>query len=191
MSEHQSSARCSFCGKENSPETPLIAGENGHICEECVMLVTQVVGSWGKKRAATRPLQNLHKPRELKEQLGRYVVGQDLAKETLAVAVYNHYKRIHLEAENSSMKVRDDDEVEIDKSNILLLGPSGTGKTLLASTLARVVGVPFAIADATTLTQAGYVGDDVESYWFDYWTVRKVTVHWLSGVLSILMKSTN
>jgi ATP-dependent Clp protease ATP-binding subunit ClpX len=120
------------------------------------------VSSWGRKRAASRPLQNLLKPAEMKARLDDYVIGQDLAKETLSVAVYNHYKRLRIENESPRMKVGDDD-VEIDKSNILLLGPSGTGKTLLASTLARIVGVPFVIADATTLTQAGYVGDDVES----------------------------
>jgi ATP-dependent Clp protease ATP-binding subunit ClpX len=155
-------AHCSFCGQEQGPNIPLIAGEEGHICEECVRLASQVVGSWGRKRAASKPLQNLLKPAELKSKLDEYIIGQDLGKETLAVAVYNHYKRLQMENQPVSMDVKQE-EVEIDKSNILLLGPSGTGKTLLASTLARVVGVPFVIADATTLTQAGYVGEDVES----------------------------
>ncbi len=155
-------AHCSFCGQQQGPEIPLIAGEEGHICEECVRLASQVVSSWGRKRAASKPLQNLLKPVEMKTRLDDYVIGQDLAKETLSVAVYNHYKRLRIENDNPKMKVGNDD-VEIDKSNILLLGPSGTGKTLLASTLARIVGVPFVIADATTLTQAGYVGEDVES----------------------------
>ncbi len=153
---------CSFCGQVQSQEVPLIAGEEGHICEECVRLASQVVGSWGRKRAASKPMRNLLKPVELTEQLNRYIIGQELAKETLAVAVYNHYKRLSMENERPRMQVNEP-EVEIEKSNILLLGPSGTGKTLLASTLARIVGVPFVIADATTLTQAGYVGEDVES----------------------------
>ena len=157
-----SRAHCSFCGQSQGPEIPLIAGEEGHICEECVRLASQVVSSWGRRRAASKPLQNLLKPVEMKQRLDDYVIGQDLAKETLSVAVYNHYKRLRIEHDNPRMKVGDD-EVEIDKSNILLLGPSGTGKTLVASTLARIVGVPFVIADATTLTQAGYVGEDVES----------------------------
>jgi ATP-dependent Clp protease ATP-binding subunit ClpX len=155
-------AHCSFCGQEQGPNIPLIAGEEGHICEECVRLASQVVGSWGRKRAASKPLQNLLKPAELKGKLDDYIIGQDLGKETLAVAVYNHYKRLQMENQPVSMDAKKE-EVEIDKSNILLLGPSGTGKTLLASTLARIVGVPFVIADATTLTQAGYVGEDVES----------------------------
>jgi ATP-dependent Clp protease ATP-binding subunit ClpX len=155
-------SHCSFCGQPQGPDVPLIAGEEGHICEECVRLASQVVGSWGRKRAAAKPVRNLLKPVELKEQLNRYIIGQELAKETLAVAVYNHYKRLSLENERPHMQVSDL-EVEIEKSNILLLGPSGTGKTLLASTLARIVGVPFVIADATSLTQAGYVGDDVET----------------------------
>lgn len=158
----EAKAHCSFCGQEQGPDTPLIAGEDGHICEECVQLAYHVVGSWGQKRAAARPLQRLLKPHELKENLDRYIIGQELAKETLAVAVYNHYKRLRMVNGAAEMQLNAR-EVEIEKSNILLLGPSGTGKTLLASTLARIVGVPFVIADATTLTQAGYVGEDVES----------------------------
>jgi ATP-dependent Clp protease ATP-binding subunit ClpX len=154
---------CSFCGEEQSPEVPLIAGIEGHICEECVRLAAQVVASWGRRRTASKPFENMLKPTQLKEQLDRYVVGQELAKETLAVAVYNHYKRLSMENKEMHMPANSDQDVEIEKSNILLLGPSGTGKTLLASTLARIVGVPFVIADATTLTQAGYVGEDVES----------------------------
>lgn len=153
---------CSFCGLEQGPDLPLIAGEDGHICEECVRLAWQVVGSWGRKRAAARPMKNLLKPVELKERLDKYVIGQELAKETLSVAVYNHYKRLSMESESPRMQSGSDD-VEVEKSNVLLLGSSGTGKTLLASTLAKIVGVPFVIADATTLTQAGYVGEDVES----------------------------
>ncbi|MCB1755889.1 MAG: ATP-dependent Clp protease ATP-binding subunit ClpX [Gammaproteobacteria bacterium] len=160
MNEDQT--HCSFCGMEQTAEIPLIAGEEGYICEECVSLAARVVGSWGRRRAAAKPLQNLLKPIELKAQLDSYVIGQEAAKETLAVAVYNHYKRLRIETENPRMQAGEN-STEIDKSNVLLLGPSGTGKTLLASTLARVVGVPFVIADATTLTQAGYVGDDVET----------------------------
>ncbi len=153
---------CSFCGQEQNADIPLIAGEEGHICEACVRLAAQVVGSWGRKRAVMKPLQQLPKPTELKDQLDQHIIGQELAKETLSVAVYNHYKRLHLENRGTQLKIGTDG-VEIEKSNVLLLGPSGTGKTLLASTLAKIVGVPFIIADATTLTQAGYVGEDVES----------------------------
>ncbi len=162
MSSPGGKSHCSFCGQEQGPDAPLIAGEEGHICEECVRLASHVVSSWGRKRAAAKPLQNLLKPTELKERLDHYIIGQELAKETLAVAVYNHYKRLSMEDKGLTMATAKQD-VEIEKSNILLLGPSGTGKTLLASTLARIVGVPFVIADATTLTQAGYVGDDVET----------------------------
>jgi ATP-dependent Clp protease ATP-binding subunit ClpX len=153
---------CSFCGNPQSRESPLIVGLEGHICETCVRLAGQVVSSWGRRRQVAKPLKKPPIPREIKEHLDKYVVGQEKAKETLSVAIYNHYKR--LAAENDASEIEMDAErVEVDKSNILLLGPSGTGKTLLASTLARIVGVPFVIADATTLTQAGYVGDDVET----------------------------
>jgi len=154
---------CSFCGVAQGVDTPLIAGIDGHICEACVALAHQVVSSWSRTRTLSGPLKTPPKPAEIKDQLDRYVIGQESAKECLAVAVYNHYKRLAAEAKNPRVALDGTDRVEIDKSNILMLGPSGTGKTLLASTLARIVGVPFVIADATTLTQAGYVGEDVES----------------------------
>jgi ATP-dependent Clp protease ATP-binding subunit ClpX len=164
--------KCSFCGTQQSRESPLIVGLEGHICETCVRLANQVVSSWGRKREIAKPLKKPPIPLEIKAQLDKYVIGQERAKETLAVAVYNHYKRLSAERGTEAIAVSSAvdgnsanayESVEIDKSNILLLGPSGTGKTLLASTLARIVGVPFVIADATTLTQAGYVGEDVES----------------------------
>jgi len=161
--DNTSPAYCSFCGVPASSGTPLIGGADGYICETCVHLCTQVVSNWERKRAATEKWNRpLPPPARIKEQLDEHVIGQDLAKEILAVAVYNHYKRLH---HNKATQKLDDknDHVEISKSNIIMLGPSGTGKTLLASTLAKIVGVPFAIADATTLTQAGYVGDDVEN----------------------------
>ena len=155
---------CSFCGVAQALETPLIAGIDGHICEECVQLAAAVVNSWGRRRKGRKPLTPPPVPREIKRILDQHVIGQEAAKEVLAVAVYNHYKRL-TGAEQAAPRIGggDDGEVVLEKSNILLLGPSGTGKTLLARTLANIVGVPFAIADATTLTQAGYVGDDVES----------------------------
>lgn len=157
-------ASCSFCGQVQTPQIPLIAGMNGHICEACVRLAHQVISTWSRKRNVAEPLKHPPKPLEIKAILDRYVIGQDTAKETLSVAVYNHFKRLRLETEQPRICTHPDKSVvELDKSNILLLGPSGTGKTLLASTLARIVGVPFVIADATTLTQAGYVGEDVES----------------------------
>jgi len=153
---------CSFCGVAYSTDTPLIVGQEGHICESCVQLAGQVVGSWGRKRAVSKPLKDPLPPMEMKAKLDEFIIGQDRAKETLAVAVYNHYKRLVAVSEQTNIDPVEGQAV-IEKSNILMLGPSGTGKTLLASTLAKVVGVPFVIADATTLTQAGYVGDDVES----------------------------
>lgn len=154
---------CSFCGIEASASIPMIAGIHGFICEACVVLASQVVSSWGKKKELNEIQGPLPKPAAIKALLDQYVIGQDLAKEILSVAVYNHYKRLKHESTKTACLSPSDAEVEIGKSNILLIGPSGTGKTLLASTLAKIVGVPFAVADATTLTQAGYVGDDVEN----------------------------
>ncbi|MDD5035581.1 MAG: ATP-dependent Clp protease ATP-binding subunit ClpX [Methylococcaceae bacterium] len=153
--------RCSFCGIEQSPARPLIVGLEGTICEACVTLAGQVVSNWGRKRILQELNGPIPKPAKIKETLDSYVVGQTLAKEILAVAVYNHYKRLKHESGDDGLSPLHAD-VELGKSNILLIGSTGTGKTLLASTLARIVGVPFVITGATTLTQAGYVGDDVE-----------------------------
>lgn len=156
-----SGVRCSFCGVEQSPATPLIAGVEGAICEACVKLADQVVTNWGRKRTLNELHGPIPKPAKIKEILDSYVIGQDLGKEILAVAVYNHYKRLRHESGDAGFGHMHN-EVELGKSNVLMIGPTGTGKTLLASTLARIVGVPFVAADATTITQAGYVGDDVE-----------------------------
>ncbi len=153
---------CSFCGIAQSPTVPLIAGSEGYICGDCVLLANQVVSNWSRKKELSEMQGPLPIPEKIKEHLDQYIIGQDLAKEILSVAVYNHYKRLKYESGIAGLGEFDKD-VEIGKSNILLIGPSGTGKTLLASTLAKIVGVPFVIADATTLTQAGYVGDDVEN----------------------------
>lgn len=153
---------CSFCGVAQAPNTPLIAGADGHICEACVRLANQVVTSWGRKKSLPGLQDPLPTPEQMKGKLDNYIIGQEIAKEILSVAVYNHYKRFSHDAKSRDI-ASSDDSVELSKSNILLIGPTGSGKTLLASTLAKVVGVPFAIADATTLTQAGYVGDDVDT----------------------------
>ena len=149
---------CSFCGKEKSKVKKLIAGPDGvFICDECVELCRDMMAKMPSNTAAETV--ELKKPAEIKEELDKYIIGQDKAKRVLSVAVYNHYKRI-----NSMLTgKKDDDDVEIEKSNILLLGPTGSGKTLLARTLARILNVPFATSDATTLTEAGYVGEDVEN----------------------------
>lgn len=147
---------CSFCGKEKSQVKRLIVGPNGlAICDECVEICNEEIKS---VTATARDAVELKKPSEIKAELDKYIVGQDKAKKVLSVAVYNHYKRI-----NSELGKTADDGVEIEKSNILLLGPTGCGKTLLARTLARILNVPFATTDATTLTEAGYVGEDVEN----------------------------
>jgi len=162
MSTEKQIVKCSFCGVEQAVKTPLIAGLEGHICEACVHLANQVVTSWGRKRDLEKLHCPLPTPSAIKQHLDKYVIGQNEAKEVLSVAVYNHYKR--LKSESGEMPTLGNDyDVELSKSNILILGPSGTGKTLLASTLAKVIGVPFVVADATSITQAGYVGDDVES----------------------------
>ena len=152
--------RCSFCGKTQDQVTKLIAGPGVYICDECVELCSDIIeeddyprsGSKGKKKETT--MMDLPKPEEIKRQLDEYVIGQEEAKITLSVAVYNHYKRIAFGGQS---------DVDIQKSNVLLVGPTGVGKTMLAQTLARILDVPFAIADATTLTEAGYVGEDVEN----------------------------
>jgi ATP-dependent Clp protease ATP-binding subunit ClpX len=146
--------KCSFCGKAQEQVKKLIAGPGVYICDECIELCNEIIDE-ELNEEVNLDLTNNPKPREIKEILDQYVIGQDDAKKTLAVAVYNHYKRI-----NSEERFED---VELQKSNILLLGPTGCGKTLLAQTLAKILNVPFAIADATSLTEAGYVGEDVEN----------------------------
>ena len=146
---------CSFCGKSQRQVKKLIAGPGVYICDECIDLCNEIIDE-ELTAPAQLDLDNLPRPREIYEVLNDYVVGQEEAKRTLSVAVYNHYKRVRMAADGS-------DEVELQKSNILLLGPTGCGKTLLAQTLARILNVPFAIADATALTEAGYVGEDVEN----------------------------
>ena len=146
--------KCSFCGKMQEQVKKLIAGPGVYICDECIELCNEIIEEEFTEDQDLE-LENVPKPKEIKEALDEYVIGQEEAKKTLAVAVYNHYKRI-----NSNFK---SDDVELQKSNILMLGPTGSGKTFLAQTLAKILNVPFAIADATSLTEAGYVGEDVEN----------------------------
>ncbi len=150
--------KCSFCGKSQKQVKKLIAGPGVYICDECIDLCNEIIEE-ELAESSELGLDHLPKPREIFEFLEHYVVGQDIAKKSLAVAVYNHYKRIQA----GEGPKRDDDHVDIAKSNILLIGPTGSGKTYLAQTLAKMLNVPFAIADATALTEAGYVGEDVEN----------------------------
>ena len=150
--------KCSFCGKDSSQVKRIIAGPDAYICNECIELCSEIIGAevkFNDNYFGEDGSVDLSPPVEINEFLNEYVIGQEAAKKTLAVAVYNHYKRINANYE--------DDQVELQKSNILMLGPTGSGKTLLAQTLARKLNVPFAIADATSLTEAGYVGEDVEN----------------------------
>ncbi|WP_125099221.1 ATP-dependent Clp protease ATP-binding subunit ClpX [Leucobacter chromiireducens] len=155
--------KCSFCGKSQKQVQQLIAGPQIYICDECVALCNEIIE---ERLAETQTSEasdfTLHKPREISDFLDEYVIGQDRAKQSLAVAVYNHYKRVRAAAALTSADAISE-QVEIEKSNILLIGPTGCGKTYLAQSLARQLGVPFAVADATALTEAGYVGEDVEN----------------------------
>ena len=146
---------CSFCGKSQHEVRKLIAGPSVFVCDECVDLCNDIIREETQEDLSEGPIRRLPNPEEIKETLDEYVIGQESAKKVLAVAVYNHYKRLNYRSQK--------DDVELGKSNILMVGPTGTGKTLLAETLARQLDVPFTIADATTLTEAGYVGEDVEN----------------------------
>ncbi|WP_298616402.1 ATP-dependent protease ATP-binding subunit ClpX [uncultured Thermosynechococcus sp.] len=174
MAKYDTHLKCSFCGKSQEQVRKLIAGPGVYICDECVELCNEILDEElstvtprrdpkpsrsPRSTPRSRPLSQVPKPRQIKEFLDKHVVGQHEAKKILSVAVYNHYKRLSLLDSGQG----DDDNVELQKSNILLIGPTGSGKTLLAQTLAKLLDVPFAVADATTLTEAGYVGEDVEN----------------------------
>ncbi|MDX2228615.1 MAG: ATP-dependent protease ATP-binding subunit ClpX [Leptolyngbyaceae cyanobacterium bins.349] len=184
MSKYDSHLKCSFCGKSQEQVRKLIAGPGVYICDECVDLCNEILDEELFDSSATTPqpvprrepstekrktrtshisLNQIPKPREIKKYLDDHVIGQDDAKKILSVAVYNHYKRLSFLEAKGNGKVSAEDAVELQKSNILLIGPTGCGKTLLAQTLAEILDVPFAVADATTLTEAGYVGEDVEN----------------------------
>ena len=171
MQESADLLKCSFCGKSQKQVKKLIAGGGVYICDECIELCNEIIEEElgaAQAAAAESEEKKLPRPSEISAFLDKYVIGQDPAKRVLSVAVYNHYKRIKAEeaqaaAASSSRKTNKDEDVEISKSNILMLGPTGSGKTYLAQTLARMLDVPFAIADATSLTEAGYVGEDVEN----------------------------
>ncbi|NLZ28820.1 MAG: ATP-dependent Clp protease ATP-binding subunit ClpX, partial [Firmicutes bacterium] len=154
FNDEKGQVKCSFCGKTQEQVRKLVAGPGVYICDECIELCNEIVEEEVKEEGDLEDIE-LPKPLDIKEVLDQYVIGQDTAKKALSVAVYNHYKRI-----NAGEKIGD---VELQKSNIILIGPTGVGKTLLAQTLARILNVPFAIADATSLTEAGYVGEDVEN----------------------------
>lgn len=153
--EEKKQLKCSFCGKTQEQVKRLVAGPGVYICDECIELCSEIIEEEFEETKADAELNDIPKPKDIKAILDQYVIGQESAKKSLSVAVYNHYKRI-----NSDVKAND---VEIQKSNIVMLGPTGCGKTYLAQTLARLLNVPFAIADATSLTEAGYVGEDVEN----------------------------
>ncbi|CAH1201092.1 MULTISPECIES: ATP-dependent protease ATP-binding subunit ClpX [Paenibacillus] len=154
FNDEKGQLKCSFCGKSQEQVRKLVAGPGVYICDECIELCTEIVEE-ELGHDEELDLKDIPKPKEIRDILDQYVIGQDFAKKSLSVAVYNHYKRI-----NTQNKIED---VELQKSNILLLGPTGSGKTLLAQTMAKILNVPFAIADATSLTEAGYVGEDVEN----------------------------
>ena len=184
MSKYDSHLKCSFCGKSQEQVRKLIAGPGVYICDECVDLCNEILDEElfdsstaapqpvprreqapekRKVRSANLSINQIPKPREIKKYLDEHVIGQDEAKKVLSVAVYNHYKRLSFAQSKNNGKGSSEDAVELQKSNILLIGPTGCGKTLLAQTLAEILDVPFAVADATTLTEAGYVGEDVEN----------------------------
>ncbi len=154
--------KCNFCGKSQKQVKKLIAGPGVYICDECIGLCNEIIEEEFPETSDVGLVEELPKPREIRDFLDTYVIGQDSAKKALSVAVYNHYKRIQAEPVTPRHGV-DNDDVEVGKSNILLIGPTGCGKTYLAQTLARMLNVPFAMADATALTEAGYVGEDVEN----------------------------
>jgi len=151
------SCTCSFCGKSQDEVGKLVAGPNVYICDECIDLCNDIVHDTMGPEGEGVPVLNVLKPKDIFKHLDEYVIGQDFAKKVLSVAVHNHYKRIESQTNGLS------EDVELEKSNIILMGPTGSGKTLMAKTLARILNVPFTIADATTLTEAGYVGEDVEN----------------------------
>ena len=157
--DHGLTCSCSFCGKTQAEVNKLIAGQSGYICDECIELCNEIMAENPEDMDGVAELSpQLLKPKEIKAYLDEYVIGQEHAKRILSVAVHNHYKRI------TAPPVTGGDEVELQKSNIILIGPTGSGKTLVAQTLARLLNVPFTIADATPLTEAGYVGEDANMH---------------------------
>lgn len=160
--ENEEQLQCSFCGKSQEEVNRLIAGPGAYICNECVDLCNEIVAEDWQEEKEEKITKRVLKPKEMKAFLDEYIIGQERAKKVLSVAVYNHYKRMGLGPEAKKKKGKSDD-VELEKSNVLLIGPTGSGKTLLAQTLAKILNVPFSIVDATALTEAGYVGEDVEN----------------------------